>query len=92
MSFKFKVSVNVLCVCKIDYTLNITGIMLERIQVFILFAVENDRSAVEVVAGLTSKSLHIGTVQIKTGTNKSCSLGSFPISDKKLSKQSTFFL
>ena len=89
MSFKFKVSVNVLCVCKIDYTLNITGIMLERIQVLILLAVENDRSAVEVVAGLTSKSLHMGTVH---GTNKSCSLRSFPISDKKPSKQSTFFL
>ena len=34
----------------------------ERIQVFILLEVENDRSAAEVVTGLTSKSLHMWTV------------------------------
>ena len=60
MSFKFKVFINnVLCVCKIGYALNLTEIILERLQVFILLAVENDRSAVVVVAGLTSKSLHM---------------------------------
>ena len=59
MPFKFKLSVNVLCVCKTDYALNLTGIILERIQGFILLAVENYRSAIEVVAGLTSKSLHM---------------------------------
>ena len=57
MSFKFKLSVNVFCACKIENALNLTGIILERIQVFILLAVENDRSVVEVVAGLTCKSL-----------------------------------
>ena len=59
MSFKFKLSVNVFCVCKIDRVLNLTGIILERIRVLILLAMENDRSAVEVVAGLTSKTLHM---------------------------------
>ena len=59
MSFKFKLSVNVLCVCKIDNALNLTGITLESIQVFILLAVEKDRSAVEVVVGLTSKNLNM---------------------------------
>ena len=59
MSFKFKLSVNVFRVCKIDRVLNLTGIILERIRVLILLAVENDRSAVEVVAGLTSKTLHM---------------------------------
>ena len=59
MSFKFKLSVNVLCIYKIDNALNFTGMILERIQVFILLAVENDRSAVEVVAGLTNKSLYM---------------------------------
>ena len=59
MYFKFELSVNVLCVCKIDNALNLTGIILERIQVFILLAVENDCSAVEVGAGLTSKSIHM---------------------------------
>ena len=44
-------SFNVLCVCKIENALNLTGITLERIHVFILFAVENDCPAVEVVAG-----------------------------------------
>ena len=48
---------------QIDNALNLTGIILERIQVLILHAVENDRFAVEVVAGLTSKSLHVWTVQ-----------------------------
>ena len=42
MSFKFKLSVNILCVYKIDNALNLTGIILERIQVFILLAMEND--------------------------------------------------
>ena len=59
MSLKFKLSVNVLCVSKFDNALNLTGIILEHIQVFILLAMENDFSAVEVVAGLTSKSLHM---------------------------------
>ena len=81
-------SVNVLCVCKIDNALNLTGIILERIQVFIFLAVENDVSAIEVVPGLTSKSLYVRTAH---GRSKRCSLGSFRISDKKLSKQSTFF-
>ena len=88
MSFKFKLSVNVLCVCEIDNALNLPGIILERIQVFILLAVENNRSAVEVVAGLTSKSLHMWTVH---GRSDRCFVESFRISDKKLSKQSTFF-
>ena len=59
MPFKFKLSVNVLYVCKIDKALNLTGIILERIQVLVLLAVENDRTAVVVVAGLTNKSLHM---------------------------------
>ena len=53
MSFKYKLSVKVLCLRKIENTLNFTGIILERIQVLILLPVENDRSAVEVVAGIT---------------------------------------
>ena len=59
MSFKFKLSVNVLCVRKIENALNFTEIILERIQNFILLAVENDRSALEIVVGLTSKSLNM---------------------------------
>ena len=56
--------------------------------ILVLLAVENDRSAVQVVAGLTSKSLQMWTVYERS---KRCSLGSFRISDKKLSKQSIFF-
>ena len=50
MSFKSKLSVNVLCVYRIDNALNLTGIILERVHVLILLSVENDRSSVEVVA------------------------------------------
>ena len=79
MSFKFKLSVNVSCVYKIDNAFNFTGMILERIQVFIFLAVENDCSAIEVVAGLTNKSLYMSTVH---GKSKCCSLGSVRISGK----------
>ena len=59
MSFKYKLSVKVLSLRKIGNALNLTGIILERIQVIILPLVESNRSALEVVAGVTSRSLHI---------------------------------
>ena len=49
MFFKSKLSVNVICVRKIDKALNLHGIILERIQVLILLVMENNRSAIEVV-------------------------------------------
>ena len=50
-SFKFKLPVHVLRLCKIDNALNLTGIILERIQAFILLVVENDPS--NIVRGYT---------------------------------------
>ena len=60
------------------------GIISKRIQVFILLAVENDRSAVVEVVELANSNRHIRTV---FGINASWLRGSFLIQVNTSSKQ-----